>query len=98
MKAIVISAWVFVACSVSAGDTGDVVAIKAAVSDATEIRATGNGYSITTPSGTRTAYKTPNGYYVEGGGGKPNQQIIKTSTGYRVESSETRGAVFSSSR
>jgi hypothetical protein len=82
----------------ASASTNDVIAIYAAAKNATEIRATRSGYSITTPSGTRTAYKTPNGYYVEGGGGEPNKQIIKTSTGYRIEPSATRGAAFSSHR
>jgi hypothetical protein len=78
----------------AANPTNDVIAIQAATS-ATEIRPTRNGYSITTPSGTRTAYKTPTGYYIEGGRGASNLQIIRSGTGYRVESSATRGAAFS---
>ena len=76
--------------------SNDVVAIMAAVPSAVDIRTTRNGYSVTTPSGTRTVYRTPNGYYVEGGNGAPNQQIIRTSTGYRIENGQVRGAAFGS--
>ena len=74
--------------------SNDVVAIMAAVPSAVSIRTTRNGYSVTTPAGTRTVYRTPNGYYVEGGNGAPNQQIIRTKNGYRIENSDVRGAVF----
>ena len=70
--------------------TDDAVAILAAVPSAVSIRNTRNGYSVTTPSGTRTVYRTPNGYYVEGGNGAPNQQIIRTKNGYRIENSDVR--------
>lgn len=75
--------------------TNDIIAIKAAVPTATEIRSSASGYTIITSSGARTAYKTPTGYYIEGGKGSANQQIIRTSTGYRIEDSGTRGDAFS---
>ena len=96
MKTILVLALVFGAGILFAADaSNDIVAIKAAVSNATEIRTTPNGFSVTTPSGTRNVYKTRNGYYIEGGRGEPNQQIIKTATGYRIESSAARGAALS---
>lgn len=97
MKAVIISL-VFAGALTAAAVTNDVVAIQAAISGATNIRATRTGYSVTTPSGTRTVYRTPTGYYIEGGHGEPNRQLIKTATGYRVESSATRGAAFSNHR
>jgi hypothetical protein len=96
MKATLILALVFSAGVLLAADpSSDIVAIKAAVSNVSEIRTTRTGFSLTTPSGTRNVYKTRTGYYIEGGGGEPNQQIIKTATGYRIESSASRGAAFS---
>jgi hypothetical protein len=78
----------------AAESTNDVIAIQAATG-AREIRTTRTGYSIRTHSGNRTVYKTLTGYYIEGGRGAANQQIIRTATGYRVEDSATRGAAFS---
>lgn len=96
MKAILIIALTMIAVPLLAQtQSNDVIAIRAAVSTAKEIRVTRTGYSITTSSGTRNVYKTPTGFYVEGGRGEPNQQIIKTATGYRIESSSARGAAFS---
>lgn len=95
MKAAIVILLLAIALPLFAVDrTNDVVAIQAATS-AREIRPTLTGYSITTSSGTKTVYKTSTGFYVEGGHGQPNQQIIRTLTGYRVESSATRGAAFS---
>ncbi len=74
--------------------TNDAAVILVAIPEATSIQAHAAGFSITTPSGTRTVYKTSTGYYVEGGAGSPNRQIIRTATGFRVESSATRGAAF----
>jgi hypothetical protein len=98
MKTVIVILLSVIAIPLFAGNsTNDVVAIQAATASR-EIRTTRTGYSVTTASGTRTAYKTPTGYYVEGGPGVANQQIIRTSTGYRVESSATRGAAFGSRR
>ena len=96
MKAIITLVMFAIALPLFAsGSTNDVVAIVASVKDAKEVRTTSTGYSVTTSSGTRNVYKTSTGYYVEGGGGDPSREIIKTAAGYRIESSATRGSAFS---
>lgn len=76
----------------------DAVALSAAVPSVREIRVIRVGYSLVTDSGTRTAYKTRTGYYIEGGAGGGSLQLIRTATGYRVESSATRGAALGKRR
>jgi hypothetical protein len=92
--ALMISSPVWATTNIVHSSTNDVPAIHATIPAATTIRATASGFSVTTPTGTRQVYKTPNGYYIEGGKGSANQQLIRTSTGYRIEDSQARGRVF----
>lgn len=91
---LMISSPVWATTNIVHSSTNDVPAIYAAIPAATTIRTTASGFSVTTPAGTRQVYRTPNGYYIEGGKGSANQQLIRTSTGYRIEDSQTRGAAF----
>ena len=73
-----------------------VIAIAAAIPDATEIRTTSWGFKVSTPSGTRNVYKTSIGYRVSGSSTSDNLDIRKTATGYKITSNSLWGRAMGS--
>jgi hypothetical protein len=72
------------AVATPAPSTNDAVAVALSVPGVKRIIPTSYGYRLETDSGSRTAYRTATGYYVEGGGGRPSLEVRKNSTGFAV--------------
>jgi hypothetical protein len=73
------------------GPTNDAAVISVVVPGVKRIVPTSYGFRVESASGSRTAYRTSTGYYVEGGGGSPALDIRRTSTGFTVQDAGARG-------